>query len=253
MAIITPGPLVASIRGSIGGTVFYQSSGGLTARVKNSKVNRRTNATANSQSIFTQVISAWRELSENDRNAWDSIAENPFFDKKTRDGKTRKRNGYEVFVGMNVQKLSAGMKLLTVPVGSIPTPNIVSLKEQFTRDAEGVEIRVTPNAQSLMLEDDRILVYASALLTSSSMRPKLSQLKLIGAYSKTNITNAPPPDEDGIIDVKAEYIARFGSIEGREGTVFFQTQFVNKLISKFASPEDREAPRRYTFKIPQNT
>lgn len=162
MALIKTGPLVADINGSIGGTVFFQSAGGLAARAKSGQVAGRSTSKAQAQTRFSAAISMWRSLTTAQRGAWAALAGTGVFNRKNPFGDESKVSGYNAFVGINSLRMAAGMELIDIAPPSVLPGVPLSIKEQLT-DATPSDflVFVEGDLATHMGVKDRILVYAT--------------------------------------------------------------------------------------------
>lgn len=75
MAIFTPGPLVAEVRGKIGGQVFSRNKGGMYIKGFASPTNPNTALQSAVRSIFATLTNAWWDvLTLAQRAAWEDLA-----------------------------------------------------------------------------------------------------------------------------------------------------------------------------------
>lgn len=112
MALIKPGPLVADIRGSIGGTVFARNRGGMYVRNRTTPLNPQSLAQTAVRATLGSLSNTWTTvLTQSERDAWDEWAgqvpvPNAF-------GEDRYLSGINAFVAANSLLLQAGESLLT--------------------------------------------------------------------------------------------------------------------------------------------
>lgn len=127
MATAKMGAMVTDIKGKIGGTVFQGSKTGTTIKNKQSRTgigsgNKLTKADAgrlfNGQSAVTVLSSAWRDLSDAERNTWITAA--PSFPFINRYGDSYIGSGYQLYMSCNLRLISAG--LATITEAPIPAP-----------------------------------------------------------------------------------------------------------------------------------
>ncbi len=74
MAIIQLSGLVSNIRGSVAGSTFQNSAGGLTMRKKPVPVGRGTNAQQAQRNIIAQLNFLWNSMTVAQRQQWSSFA-----------------------------------------------------------------------------------------------------------------------------------------------------------------------------------
>jgi len=99
MARIEYSGIVSQIRGKIAGTVFSKFQGGFSAYRKGSPRKQGSHAQQLVRNYFYSFASAWKDLSESQRNNWRFVAANtPLYD---RIGILRPINGFAYFVKFN--------------------------------------------------------------------------------------------------------------------------------------------------------
>ena len=74
MARIKFGMMMTDARGKLGGHVFTKARSGATVRTKTSPTNPQTSAQGAVRSTFGALSQSWRNLSEEQRIAWNSKA-----------------------------------------------------------------------------------------------------------------------------------------------------------------------------------
>lgn len=118
MALVVLSSLVNDIRGSVNGSTFGQSVGGLVLRNKITKRGSSSPAQKNTQLLTAQVANAWNQLSTTNKNNWQAWANfNPI---KNRRLQNRIVNGKSAHFRTNwYQKAALGV-FQTTPVFSIP-------------------------------------------------------------------------------------------------------------------------------------
>ncbi len=113
MAIITPGPTVASISGSIGGTTYSRNRGGAYIRNRSIPVTSTTSAALAAKTRFGHAAQTWQTLSAADRDAWQFWADaNPGINAL---GNQFRLTGSQAYVGFHVRAEVAGQTPITVP------------------------------------------------------------------------------------------------------------------------------------------
>ena len=111
-ALIKPGPLVADIRGSIGGTTFARNRGGMYVRNRTTPLNPQSLAQSTVRATLGQLANNWTTvLTQAQRDAWDAWAgqvpvPNAF-------GEDRFLSGINAYVAGNALLSQAGESLVT--------------------------------------------------------------------------------------------------------------------------------------------
>lgn len=104
--------VVADMRGKLAGTVFTKNRGGAVARTKVSPVNRRTTSQQTRRSVFGNMSSAWRALTEAQRQSW--IEGAPGFARTDQFKNQKVLSGQQLFVGLNSNLQKIGKAMLSV-------------------------------------------------------------------------------------------------------------------------------------------
>lgn len=77
MAIFNPGPIVAEVRGSIGGTTFSRNRGGTYARYRASPTQPGSSSQGLARGTLSGLVAWWKGvLTPAERDAWDAFALN---------------------------------------------------------------------------------------------------------------------------------------------------------------------------------
>lgn len=115
MAILKLGVVVTGIRGTIGGLTFTNTLGGATAK-KWSKP-RRTNTQKQSsvKALISGWPSAWRALSESDKEAWNTWAALPAQAKTNSLGENYYVSGFNWFTTVNTWRGMMTLDNLSIP------------------------------------------------------------------------------------------------------------------------------------------
>lgn len=119
MAKYTPGPIVASVSGSMGGTTFSHNRGGPYFRNRSIPVTSQTVFALAARAGLATASSAWQGLTDGQRAAWLFWAvSNPVTDAL---GRTIQLTGQQGFVGNFIRQTLAGQTTLDDPP-IVPAP-----------------------------------------------------------------------------------------------------------------------------------
>lgn len=114
---IKTGAIISEASGKLGGSVIQRSNGRLTLRANESRCKSKSNLQFSQQSIFRQVVTAWRLLSDIQRNSWLQASLNNL-------------SGYPLFCSLNIYRLINGRFIANYfsdsPIFSIPSSVIQS-------------------------------------------------------------------------------------------------------------------------------
>lgn len=100
MARVTYGALVTDIRGSLGGTTFQRNKYGSSAKNKSNPGNSGTTFQTGIRQAVRYVTQLWSQLSETDRNLWNSFATT--YPQPVKNNPSVNMSGYAVFLKFNV-------------------------------------------------------------------------------------------------------------------------------------------------------
>ena len=124
MAIFTPGPAVAEIRGSIGGSTFSRNTYGAYIRSRAKPTNPNTSLQVQIRTFMRNVVSAWRLLSDDQREAWNTYATSTPM--QNRLGQTIYLSGFNHYCRSNVARLLAGLNRVDDAPSSAGLPDLPS-------------------------------------------------------------------------------------------------------------------------------
>jgi len=113
MAIITPGPTVAAISGSIGGTVYSRNRGGAYIRNRAIPVDPNTSFQINVRAILAAQSQNWADLTDAQRAAFENWALQNLVTNAL--GNQIRLSGHQAFVQLNSRLALGGFATLTAP------------------------------------------------------------------------------------------------------------------------------------------
>lgn len=197
MAKFTPGPAIAEIRGSTGGTTFSQNRFGAYIRRRSVPTKSFSGPATLAKTVFANASSQWRDLTEANRLSWRTFAENnPVIDAL---GNQQTLTGHQWFVRLRSRQLyfPFGPQPTTPPAQPSIFPFAVfGVAPGFT--TESIEVTWTPPTPS----DFRLWLYAAPLLSTGQTWVE-NQYRLVVRSD---------PDPDSPLQVAPNIIARFGAI-----------------------------------------
>ncbi|MBA7685549.1 hypothetical protein ES703_93974 [subsurface metagenome] len=113
MAKFWPGPLVAEIRGSVGGTTFTRGRYGLVARVRAKPTVSVTDEATAAKARMTAATQLWQTMSAGERLAWNQWANgNPVAGAL---GESQILTGHVASVGVNCRRDVFGEAMTNIP------------------------------------------------------------------------------------------------------------------------------------------
>lgn len=113
MAKFTPGPAVAEVRGSVGGTTFTRTRYGAIMRVRTKPVVSGTSWAQNAKGRFTTGTQSWQGLTAAQKMSWNEWCQtNPVTGSL---GEKQVLTGHVAYVGSHVRAAILGETPLTTP------------------------------------------------------------------------------------------------------------------------------------------
>lgn len=150
MAILKMGPIVAAVRGTIAGITFSANASGPYARGWSKGSNPSSALQSDQRGRLGALASAWRDLTQGQRDDWIVYAALPAQDRTNTLGETFSASGFNWFVKINDQLESAGearrdlSPTLTRPVA----PILDEPSSQLWTTASGLLTRIRLDAAS---------------------------------------------------------------------------------------------------------
>ncbi len=196
MAKFTPGVAVASVSGSIGGTVFSRNRGGAYMRNRSIPVDPATSFQLNRRADLATLSQNWQGLVAAERQGWESWAsQNPRVDAL---GQSFTMSGAQAYVSLNARIRADGGTLQTSPP-IIPAPDAFTTLDLETDIGLGdFEINFTPALAS----GDKISLWA-AIVNSPGITYVENLYRHIGMS---------PADQASPYDIESIVAARLGTL-----------------------------------------
>ena len=138
MARIKFGMMMTDARGKLGGHVFTKAKSGATIRTKVTPLNPRTSAQSEARSALGANSQAWRMLTETQRLAWNSAAQE--VSKTNAFGDTYFPSGKNYFTAVGNNLRNAGSPPLVDPPALVEMPGLTSVEVDFDLVAEQLDI-----------------------------------------------------------------------------------------------------------------
>lgn len=196
MARIKFGMMMTDARGKLGGHVFTKAKSGATIRTKVSPLNPKTSAQSEARGALGANSQAWRTLSETQRLAWNSAAQE--VSKTNAFGDTYFPSGKNYFTAVNNNLRNVGSQILVDPPALVQMPSLTSVEVAFDLLAEQIDI-----APNFVGDEANIIIVCNATSGQSAGRYNFS-----GKYRKFNgYTLAGLPKDTAIYD---DYVSKFG-------------------------------------------
>lgn len=220
MAKIKFSALVSDVRNSLNGSTFARNRGGSYFRNKTTPNNPQTMFQTSIRSSFGSISSAWRGLTEVQRNSWIEGAANfPYTDIF---GDSRTYSGNVLFQKLNQNLNSVGLTI----INSCPDPQTVENVQVMSVVYDDVnnELTVTTNID---------VVPANHALVIDATRG-LSPGRSFAKNDFRRIQTVPASGGSGDFNIAPNYTARFGAIVTNQ-KIFVRVHLVN-TISGQVSP-----------------
>lgn len=151
MALFTPGPTVAAVSGSIGGTVYSRNRYGAYMRFRAVPVTSTTEKAIAAKNRFAAATTAWQELTDAQRASWRMWAlSNPIVGAL---GFSQTLTGHAAFTGNHARLSVWGFPTITdPPITPAPTPlTAVSVVADKTLGTAAITFLATPLAANVAL------------------------------------------------------------------------------------------------------
>ena len=213
---------ITEASGKLGGSVFSRTKGGAVLRNRVVGTNPQTVAQQAVRAIFGAISSAWRALTTEERENWNSIAED--YPYQNRLGETKILSGKALFQKLNNNLLYAGESLKTSP--SSP---------------EGVNAPV--EIDTFELQDD-----AGALVSNGFIN-----LATAGDNTTIVVVEATPPLSPGIKNATPRFV-RIGQVTASSSVATIGSPFMdNNYIPVFGVPAVGSQVQVRVFSVNPNT
>ena len=212
MARIKFGMMMTDARGKLGGHVFTKAKSGATIRTKVTPLNPKTSAQSEARSALGANSQTWRLLSETQRLAWNSAAQE--VSKTNAFGDTYFPSGKNYFTAVNNNIRNVGGVVLLDPPALVNMPGLTSVEVDFDLLAEQLDI-----APNFIGDEDQIILVCNATSGQSAGRYNFS-----GKYRKFNSYSlAGLPQDTAVYN---DYILKFGAPSAGQ-KVSFEFYLVN--------------------------
>jgi len=193
----TPGPIVAALSGSVGGTVASRNAGGAYFRFRAVPVTSTTEDALAAKGNLTTQSQGWRNLTAEQRTSWSSFAlQNPITDVL---GQSLVLKGNMIYISINTLLAQSGSAVLSNPPTGAPPAGLTSLTLDADIGAGNVELAFTATP----LGANEILVVRAYVTNSVAINYVQNQLRTI---SFSSLAQASP------FDIEAAVIAKFGAL-----------------------------------------
>lgn len=219
MAKFTPGPMVAAVSGSIGGTVFSRNRGGAYTRNRAIPITSTTADALAAKARLGSISGDWQGLTAGERDSWKFWADaNPINNTL---GMSIRKTGQQAFVGLNIRlALAAAAAITDPPIVTAPNALLTALQDA---DIGLGDTDLTYTATPLGASEQ---IWLQAAVTSSAGIEYVTNLLRFAGVSAA--AQASPFDDQSIIE------ARIGTLVVGQTLHVFASVFDNAtgLLSK---------------------
>lgn len=197
MALFQPGPIIANIRGSIGGTTFSKVASGAIARVRRGPIQKTSTARGVSRNLFGNAAQSWSAITAIDQLAWRTFAAaNPV---PNRFGELQVLSGLAMFMYVNALGKHFGGAGSGSPPANLFYSEIEALEIVCTKDPGGsITVEGTNGGATT---DDKMVVYVSGPLGRGRTTAAAGYFMVPTLLA----FNAP-------VDITTTWTARFGNL-----------------------------------------
>lgn len=209
--------MMTDARGKLGGHVFTKAKSGATIRTKVTPLNPKTSAQSEARSALGANSQAWRTLTETQRLAWNSAAQE--VSKTNAFGDTYFPSGKNYFTAINNNLRNVGAAAVSDPPALVEMPGLTAVEIDFDLLAEQLDISPLwfGNAADIVL-------VCNATSGQSAGRYNFS-----GKYRKFNgYALGGLPQNTAIYD---DYVSKFG-VPSAGQKVSFEFYLVNEVTGQ---------------------
>lgn len=196
MALIKFGMMMTDARGKLGGQVFSKNRGGNYVRTNVVPTNPQTSLQGSIRSMFATISSRWSQLTEAQRQGWQSAVDkfertNVFGDRKVLSGKA-------LFQSLNTEAQHAGMGIIE----DVPAPQevISKIPSNMGVNTDGVELAFSVIAKGKATAGGKTIVQATAPQTAGTFNAK----------NKFRTIVVEDSADDAVLDLESAYKSKFG-------------------------------------------
>lgn len=198
MAKFTPGPAVAAVSGSVGGTTFSRNRYGAYMRFRAKPVISTTPEAQEAKGVLTTQTQRWQNLTDPQRLAWKQYAETHLVTNSL--GVAVTLTGHQSFVGINARLDKANATLIDIPPAAAAPEGLQTLILSTDIGLGTFDVAFTPTPLGA---SEQLWVLAT-IQNSAGKNYIENLLKLI---------LIAPAASASPVDIETELAARFGTIQ----------------------------------------
>jgi hypothetical protein len=208
MALVKWSAIVSEMRGKMNGTVFARNRYANYARNKVTPYNPQTPAQQNIRMMFAQLSKTWRQLTQDERDAWNRAVEE--FLKTNIFGDTYRPAGYNLFIRINMNLFLIGQPMITLPPVPVVVDSIRIIK---------TIIEASTNTFDIIVEVRGGMTHIPLSYVSRPLSPGISFVKSEFRLIEHTIEFTSP--NQYILHIGAQYKMKYGPLSNFIGQRLF--------------------------------
>lgn len=189
---------ITGLRGRIGGSQFTRVISGQQTTLPTIPRQANSSYQQEAQKRFRDIVKAWKELSDSDRETWVTAAASGDWEKENSLGEVYNPTGFNLFCELNLNVYDQVPKMTTAP--SYPSFTTNALID--TRAFNTGSLDLTFSALSISSRE-KVVVYATKGISPGRMSLKQSEFREIMFINDSSYAE--------IFAAGTEYSARFGA------------------------------------------
>lgn len=197
----------STISGSINGTTYSRNRSGAYIRNRTVPVNTITTRRTIVRSLLASIASAWKNLTQPERDAWNDAAASGQYPRYNAVGDLISRTGFNLYMDVNgvLQNNTGGLDFTSSPPPPVVFPILTAIDNMtLTAIQTGANEALVIDASWLppAIFDGSMLIYATSPISAGRSNGS-GAFKLLSALEN--------PDSSDSIDIQALYEAVFGT------------------------------------------
>jgi hypothetical protein len=227
MAVVQFGVSITSIKGTIGGITFGNTSSGPTAHVKAQPATSHSSRVRVARNAFAECALVWKSLTSGQQSAWSSLASSPPETDYDRYGNVIFLSGKEWFIRVNVRRQTVSLPIIKSPVDE-PRPSF-PLYLYFSATESGPSVTAT-FTEDIHGDGNGLVVYSAPVINPE----RIAVVPNISIMTALALCPVSP------VDLTSDYLARWGTptrTTGIQFQTFVQSPAGYRSIVHFAQIE----------------
>lgn len=213
----------SEIRGSVNGLTYSRNGNSAYVRSKATPVNPRTAGQTAARDSLNYVSSAWRSLTQGQREAWNGLAKTIPYTNSI--GNVSYYSGFQLFMKNNLTLLGAGGSLIA---NAVAAPSFPSLElSAFTMDASAGSASVNAAYSGGSATGFNVVLEGTAPYSAG---------KSFVAKNQYGFLLGQGDPSDGSIVFGSTYVAKYGAITTKDGMAVSVRARLIDFVSGFSSP-----------------